>query len=137
MHEERLFYSLRRDGDERSSCPLDLRRNQIHRLHLPPAKPTPPPPNKAQHELLPRQQGRRGEDLAVVVRKFECGSLRPDRNEVRRQEPPLEFSNGLPVNGLSLGGSVLRDQFLAFGKDLAKRPLIGACVGSLQRSPLP
>src|SRR5579859_6651443 len=59
VHEKRLLHSLRRNGNERRSRLLNLRQNEIHRLHLADAKRTPASADKAEHESSVGEQVRR------------------------------------------------------------------------------
>ena len=45
-----IAYGLRRNRRERRACLLDLRQDEIHRLHLANAKRAPAPTNEAEHE---------------------------------------------------------------------------------------
>ena len=66
-----------------------------------------------------------------MVRKFERGSVRADRENVCCQTLGFQFSDGLRVDGLSFRRHVLRDEFFALDKDFAQRSGVSVRTGFL------
>ena len=137
VHEERLLHRLWRNSDESRPGLMNLRQDEIHGLHLPHTKRTPSPADEADYQASFRQQVRRRNELAVVVRKFERRRRCSDRQDVRSKVSRFQVSDRQGVNRLRLRRNVLGDQFPALGEDLRSgRRASRTLVGFLQRSPL-
>ena len=107
---------------KRRACLLDLWQDEIHRFHLTDAKRAPAAADEAEHEASFGEQVGGGDALAVVILKLEFGNLRADGQNIRGQTLfLLQFRDGARMNRLRLRRNILRDQFLALGKDLAQR----------------
>ena len=137
VHEEGLFLGLRGNRDQRGSRGLDFIRDGIHRFHLANAEGTPTAANEQDHQpSLGEQIGRRNE-LAVVVRKFECGGmLSPTLSALACDSLSFEPSDASSMDSLHFRRNILGDRFLALGENLTQRPHVGYELRFRKRAPL-
>src|SRR5208282_5735178 len=118
------------------ACLLDLRRDEVHRFHLSDTERAPAPANEAEHEAAFGEQAGRRNACAVVILKLEFWNLRAYGKNVRGLTFLPQLREGPSVNRLRLRRNVLRDQFLALGKDVAERANVNLRLRFFQRTPL-
>src|ERR1700728_679354 len=82
-HEEGLLHGLRRNCRERSANPLNLWRDEVHRLHLTHAERTPAAADEAEYEAAFCEQIGGRDGLAVVIWELEFGNLCADGKNIR------------------------------------------------------
>ena len=70
-----------------------------------------------------------------MILKVEFGSLRADGHNIRSQALLLQFRDGPGMNSLRLRRNILRNRFLALGKDLLQSADVGLGTRHFERSP--